>query len=473
MKLLQFSVEVFQLRTSMEPYNDPIEDQQSSSQSRHSCKSLLSSLMREDPDERRLRKERPDVVPLPRPADPERRHVTQATKGESDINNLIHQRGLLDPPSQPPEHLERNPPWESIKVMRAIEKRHNSKGGMHVISLSDAPISPSKLTTIVGSKVPEKRHIPNQLSRTITTPIGSQSNITSRLLSRFKSMMELQKEAFAASLLRSEKMAGSLSKGSLNVAFLEVGMKITAIDSEKLWEDLTDNGRVIVDTIEILHKFGINIEKSEIETLANISETVIGANEELYKMYVPKCNIGYTDDDLQLFSRLQYEQEDQPISNDMKPQNVPGKNSSAAGHDSVWTVEGNVEVPGDLSVSKEQENANNRLQIYNRLSSAINKLRGGKIDLALIYRRLGYGGVTGHALLEILLGPSIGLDLPYEEALILICDIARVSYLTDLDSFTLSYNDVVNFLDSKLPSGESIDQDAVIHENIRRFVFLL
>ena len=60
---------------------------------------------------------------------------------------------------------------------------------------------------------------------------------------------------------------------------------------------------------------------------------------------------------------------------------------------------------------------------------AMIKVLNKKIDLALLYRRFNIGGVTGSVLIEYLLSPAMCIDLSYEEALILVCDIAGVSYL--------------------------------------------
>lgn len=76
---------------------------------------------------------------------------------------------------------------------------------------------------------------------------------------------------------------------------MELGIKMTPSDAESLWEDLTDAGRSpLLDTAAILAKF--SVQESILSFLCDIPPAVIQANEELYKMHVPKCSVGYLPD---------------------------------------------------------------------------------------------------------------------------------------------------------------------------------
>jgi hypothetical protein len=94
--------------------------------------------------------------------------------------------------------------------------------------------------------------------------------------------------------------------------------------------------------------------------------------------------------------------------------------------------------------------------------------REKKIALALEYRRYGNGGVSGMMLLDILLREPISLDMTFDEAYKFICDIAKISYSSDIESFTVSYQDVMDFLDSRLPTGKAQNTNLIFHDEIKR-----
>lgn len=166
----------------------------------------------------RMRKQRPATAPEQRPAPPpERRHGVQAVHSDVPIDHVIRQINHEGEYSPRPAggFVKSVVPWESADVVRAPEKRHSSSSQAHVISLTDASLSPSKLTTIVGSRVPEKRHAP---FRTTTYPrcpdtAANRSHIFRRVSLRLGAMIDVHRVAFASALMRAEKMGGGLSKG--------------------------------------------------------------------------------------------------------------------------------------------------------------------------------------------------------------------------------------------------------------------
>ena len=392
------------------------------------------------------------------------RHIKDNDYAGETIIALLHQQQLeLDlmnrnkQNKQQQSPIKLNQPWMKARDHKSPEKRHSILDGSHSsvaydITIPD-PVSPSKLTDLVGVKVPEKRHVPSPLRLPKSVATVTTSNVFHRLKRTLPTLLDVEIKKFYHSLCKSAVASGSfLTKSAIPSCLLDIGVKISHYDGELLWEDLTYGGRRLSITPEqCLEQLGMTVSETTKATVESSLESLRKKDRAMKIMQSSplRQSIGYDENDIAMLRLVQQDDEmrldiDSKLSSREKAETYTsperevkhvwtGTTAPETNHDSpppsppVATVNS----PTTISLSEAAPlSVASSAPSQAKIQDAISILAGKKIDLALLYRRWGGSvlGCRGNVLLDMLLSPPLSLDLTRDEASILICEAGMKFY---------------------------------------------
>ena len=421
-----------------------------------------------------------------------RHHVDAHDFDGKEIHALLHQQQLeLDLQNRMKMNMEQSPirvikPWMKSRDHHSPEKRHSRIDGSHSsvdydITIPD-PVSPSKLTDLVGMKVPEKRHVPSPLRLPKSAASVTTSNVFHRLKRTLPTLLDIEIKRFYHSLCKSAIASGSfLAKSAIPSCLLDIGIRVSHYDGELLWEDLTYGGRRLSITPEqCLELLGVTLSESTIAEIQN-SLNAVREHDRMIKIMQSsplRQSVGYDENDVAMLRLVQQDDEMRreiysKLSSPRREGDVDGMYTSPARKDTWVTQDPTISepidilpVPPPLPLPSSTTHTNPTYQSVSSIASpsavpptqpppppvsvnaanlkirnAISILANKKIDLALLYRRWGGStlGCRGNLLVEMLLSSSLSLDLTREEAIFIVCEAGIHSYIHTHFSFDIIY----------------------------------